>query len=290
MMIVWSCEFGKDREQERKHQLGAVMAGIYRRYKPHDLPLFQARLAGIISDYARQGVFFEGEASTEAAVWAQLQKTPFSAVGLSRCNLNRFMGSLHTAMHRSMRWSIDRFERETLGLEYDMLHSAKLLKKVNFAPLQQDDVAEEGGSTNTHKLQFDDRQSMAFATNAVITSNVMLARPENKRIVDIIVESTRPVLVWHTEQHKVLRAADASEQWLLHQLAGCLLKHVEAIMFAVGDQNVLEACGFQTRAGGADALHDVDILTEDEFATLLGQHCLLQASCRLRRTLHTTQE
>jgi hypothetical protein len=130
---------------------------------------------------------------------------------------------------------------------------------------------------------------MAFATNAVITSNVMLGRPENKRIVDIICESSRPVLVWHTEQYKVLRAADASEQWLRQQLAGGLLKHVEAIMFAVGDQNVLEACGFQTRAGGADALHDVDILTEDEFATLLGQHCLLLASCRLRRTLHTTR-
>ena len=163
MMIVWNCEFGKDREQERKHQLGAVMAGIYRRYKPYDLPLYQARLAGIVSDYARQGVFFEGEASTEAAVWAHLQKTPFSAVGLSRCNLNRFMGSLHTAMHRSKRWSIDRFERETLGLEYDMLHSAKLLKKVNLGPPHQDEVAEEGGSTSTRKLQFDDRQSMAFA-------------------------------------------------------------------------------------------------------------------------------
>ena len=83
MMIVWNCEFGKDR----------AMAGIYRRYKPYDLPLYQARLAGIVSDYARQGVFFEGEASTEAAVWAHLQKTPFSSVGLSRCNLNRLMGS-----------------------------------------------------------------------------------------------------------------------------------------------------------------------------------------------------
>ena len=145
VMIVWNCEFGKDRDQERKHQLGAVMAGIYRRYKPHDLPLDQARLAGIVSDYARQGVFFEGEASTEAAVWAHLQKTPFSSVGLSRCNLNRFMGSLHTAMHWSKRWSIDRFERETLGLEYDTLHSAKLLRKVNFAPFSSGRGRRGGG-------------------------------------------------------------------------------------------------------------------------------------------------
>ena len=116
MMILWNCELGKAREQERKHQLGAVVAGIYRRYKPYDLPIYQARLAGVVSDYARQGVFFEGEASTEAAVWAQLQKTPFSSVGLSGRNLNRLMGSLHTATHRSKRWNIDRFERETLGV------------------------------------------------------------------------------------------------------------------------------------------------------------------------------
>ena len=130
---------------------------------------------------------------------------------------------------------------------------------------------------------------MAFATNAVITSNVMLARPENKRVVDIICDSSRPVLIWHTEQYKKLRSSDASEKWLLHQLAGGLLKHVEDILFAVEDQSVLKVCGFQTLAGCADALHDADILAEDELATLLGQHCLLLASCRLRRTLHTTR-
>ena len=107
--------------------------------------------------------------------------------------------------------------------------------------------------------------------------------------MDIICESSRPVLIWHTEQYKKLRSSDASEKWLLHQLAGGLLKHVEDILFAVEDQSVLKVCGFQTLAGCADALHDADILAEDELATLLGQHCLLLASCRLRRTLHTTR-
>jgi hypothetical protein len=289
MMICWNAEFGPDREHGRSQQLSTAMASCYHGSSAAENPLFQSKVGDVIDCLKQLGYVFDSPAPIDSQAWEHLKKTPFSAVGLSRCNLNRFMGGLYTARERLKRWDLDAWESEWLALECDMLHSKKLLKKVTFRPAAMDAVPECGSSTASMKIQFEDRQSMNFCQNAIQTRCVMLPNLDNKRIVAIVFTCSAAVLEWHGVQNRSQRSADETEAWHKSQLTGGLMDHVNKLVGSLSDPKTSVACSFISSRMAAEHTCVEEAIVEDEFADLQGQYTMGLVGCRLRRTLHMSR-
>ena len=163
--------------------------------------------------------------------------------------------------------------------------SKKIAAKLCVRPGHAESVCECGSSTSAAKVCFEDRHSMAFAQSAITTSVVLLESADNTRVVQIVVECDGPAMHWHTEQRRALRSSDGTEQWLVEQTQGKLLEHVSERVQRTGDLGKLAKCGLATSRRSAAGTHREERVGEDELADILGQHCLILASCRLRRAL-----
>ena len=214
MMICWNCEFGQNREHCRKHQLHEAMATLYARTSPSRVPLFQNMLHELVKEFEAAGVQFDSAMPMAEQVWNHMKSKAFHAVGLSRCNLNRFCGSVHTASARRKRWAWDLFERSFLGIECDFLGSKKMVEKITFRTSAASDVVPEAGaSTSSKVITFDDRQSISFCSNAVQTSYVMLHNFDNRRTIDIVLSPALECMAWHTDSNRAGRSAHDALEW-----------------------------------------------------------------------------
>ena len=116
----------------------------------------------------------------------------------------------------------------------------------------------------------------------------MLPNSTNKRMVACVCSASLPVLQWHTTQSRELRSSMATERWIIDQLEGSLMLHIENVLQSIGDANKLASCDFITSAFQADRADPAEAVVEDEIAQLFAHYSLGLAFCRMRRTLHMT--
>eukprot|EP00969_Alexandrium_andersonii_P279297 12345163-Alexandrium_andersonii.AAC.1 len=240
MMICWNAEFGPDKEHGRKHQLSEAMQACFATATPESTPLFLAHSSDLVASLQALGVTFEGDELHQA--WAYMKDNTWTTAGFTRCNLNRFMGSLHTASKRLPRWAVDRFQRTWLALELDLLGAKKVTDKVCVKMGAAETMSEAGGSTSAARITFEDRNSLAFAKNALVASVVLLDNQDHRKVVQLVCACAKPVLAWHTEQSRSLRSAVATSEWLVEQVVGGLMQHIEAIILTPGNTESLAEC------------------------------------------------
>ena len=286
MMIHWNCEFGPEKEHGRKFQISQAMGACFRTSSPEQCPLFLANSRGIIANLESLEVKLEDDKMQ--AAWKHLKANAWAPTGFQRCNMNRFLGSLHTAINRLRRWNIDKFQRTWLAIETGMLTTKKVVDKLALRPSEAM-VTEEGGSTSEAKISFEDKQTISFAKNAVITSVVMLSNEDHHWIVQLVCKVGEPVIEWHSIQNRELRSAKGTSEWVVSQVAGDLVAHLSAIVAQLSEPIAIASCGFTTTAVVADRQPECEEIYQDDFAKLFGRLTMCMVGLRVRRTLHLSR-
>eukprot|EP00969_Alexandrium_andersonii_P239557 10575200-Alexandrium_andersonii.AAC.1 len=118
--------------------------------------------------------------------------------------------------------------RSHLALEKDMLHGSsfeKVLLKPGLA-----DTPQEGGGTSSARVAVEANTFRACCQNAVAISVMALEEFSNRRKLQVIVQVCKPVMEWHTSQNLEIRSCAGAFKWVLSQVGGGFLAHVEAIV------------------------------------------------------------
>ena len=110
----------------------------------------------------------------------------------------------------------------------------------------------------------------------------MLGEVSHRHLISVIVNCCKPVEAWHSTQNKALRSEKGTSSWILDQLEGDFMKHVNAIMLLMQDVLVLEECGILQQYDGDD---NCIVLQQEELAETFGDFSMLLASKRVQRTL-----
>ena len=207
MLISWNLRDGPDKDGLRDMQLRATMEHVFETENEKTCALFQEFVHDIYSDKVEAGEVFDGDDSIDRQVWMYLsERYKYRKAGM-RCNMSRFLGSLHTAKAALCDWHEDAFERTFCALECDMLHGKALEKVVlhGAAGAGGDDGAV--GSTTKNRVTLEDRSLRAGLQNSIVLSLLLLSDKGNQRKVRLIVHHTEHLLSWWTECTKACRSS-----------------------------------------------------------------------------------
>ena len=115
--------------------------------------------------------------------------------------------------------------------------------------------AEVGGIEDPHStapsvLTLDDKIVRGTCQNALVIAVAMLGEASHRHLISVIVNCVKPVEAWHSTQNKELRSEKGSASWILDQLEGDFMTHVNAIMYWF-----LEECGILQQYDGLSLIH-----------------------------------
>jgi hypothetical protein len=92
------------------------------------------------------------------------------------------------------------------------------------------------------------------------------------------------MLEWHTAQNKQQRSGPGTHDWLVGQVNGGYIRHLENFLSVLTTPNSLMEGGFAMQPMQIHGLQD-DLKSEEMFADYLGQSCIGIVAFRLRRNL-----
>ena len=239
MLISWNLRDGPDKDGLRDMQLRATMEHVFETENEKTCALFQEFVHDIYSDKVEAGEVFDGDDSIDRQVWMYLsERYKYRKAGM-RCNMSRFLGSLHTAKAALCDWHEDAFERTFCALECDMLHGKALEKVVlhGAAGAGGDDGAV--GSTTKNRVTLEDRSLRAGLQNSIVLSLLLLSDKGNQRKVRLIVHHTEHLLSWWTECTKACRSSSETCAYLTGQVCGKFMHHVSTIVASLSEERSL---------------------------------------------------
>ena len=70
---------------------------------------------------------------------------------------------------------------------------------------------------------------------------MVLGTPDAQRLVNIVCTGCAPLLAWYAECYASCESADHSQKWLLDQLGGALMRHVDEIMITASQKSAADA-------------------------------------------------
>jgi hypothetical protein len=284
LVISYNLTFGSDKDEQRFLQIRQAMEACFRDRRPCDVPLFLSFCQGILEDLQRMGVELPGVKSAEDEAWDWMKGRGFCVREGRRVTMCRFLASVEGAMKHVPKWHIDGFERLWTALELDMLRGKKL-QTIIVKTSEAEAGGEHMGSTSGTRIGMEDKTFKGCFDNALITSVAMLLDESNLRINESILAPTRHLKIWQGSQSKAIRSCLAAETWLVGQVTGDYMAHVDAIVGTLKSAVDMERCRFVVRAHVADRLDPKEVVTEDEHADIMGQFVMTLAANRMRRGL-----
>ena len=143
----------------------------------------------------------------------------------------------------------------------------------------------ESNTTNPARLTLEDRSLRSCAQNAVVISVLTLSDPVNKKIVEMVVKGSDPVVRWHEHQNQFLRQASHTKIWLLEQMGGDYMKHVKDVVRCLVDPALLHSVGFLGIGLAAleEGTFNTAVMLEDDFSHYFGMYVMALALERQRR-------
>lgn len=286
MMCSWNVPFAPDSTDGWLHMLKEALAELQSQLTPASCPLFLELAPALLAKTSALGIELAGVEDPEIELWRWLMDRGFCRKFGAKISACRFQASVHSAEQNTQEWHVDRFWRTFAALEMDMLKSHKLHERLAMHSGAAESV-EEGGGQTSGRLTIEDRSLKAACQNVLVLSVVMLQEETNARLVNSILASALVVKGWHTQQVRMLRSVDGSEQWLVQQVVeGGYLKHCGDILGQLGNAYSLEKAGFLIDCISAKAVPACESIIENELAETYGSFCLALAACRLRRGLY----
>lgn len=284
-LISVNLPHGPWRNDERWHQLRAAMRDHYAASSAGECVLFQQLAGRMWHELGAAGHQWPSERPREEEVWAFLQDREFGAKKDRRIDMCRFLASLSSARKALGTWSVDLFERTFLALEHDYLQGRRFAKLLVKAAPEGEPDQDAAMSTNPVKAGIDDRALRSCAQNAVAISVVFLSDYDNFKTLQVIVQLSRPLEVWHSWQDKLLRSAKESMTYLVSMATGGFYGHVVDILKVLASERFLVEVGFEYKDKQDVPMNDL-VFEQDERADLAGQYALSLVFARQRRCLH----
>ena len=234
----------------------------------------------------RNGVELPGEKEPAVEVFEWLRERALFGKAGRRTTMTRFAGAVYSCTKLVPWWAVDEFERTYIALEMDFLGNKGISKLIISGEARASLDADEGGaSTGASRPTIHDAVLRSVACNAVAISQIILADRSNERFCEMLLLTAEILVEWHTVQNTEQRSAAGSLSWMRGQVQGGYMEHCRSFLRVVATGDKLRQCGFAMDSSQIDNLEN-DIVSEDEFAGLLGQSCLALLTFRLRRNLH----
>lgn len=277
---------GPDKEDYRYHQCREHLRELYSSSTAAETPLFLFLASRIITAMKHLGFDFVSGQPLEQQAWQFLsERAAFLKEG-ERTSMCRFQAVAASLSKNVVLWPIHLFDRTYVALEEDVVSGNKFLE--NFCRFARpSDAPGEGGGATSARAAFEDRILRACSQNCVTISVGLLPDSGNERIFCIMSEATKSVLEWDSGNRQLCRDGDGCADFMIGQCSGDYMKHVEAITAILHTVKSLELCQFivteseaSLRKGSAG-----DVITEDDFADILGQFSWSLAVERIKRGL-----
>jgi len=286
LVVSWNLPHGPDRDDMRFHQLREATEHLFETTTPGSCPLFLGHSHEMVRELRDAGVDFPGEAGVEQELWNYLKKRGFYVTVGSRFNMCRFQSCIATAEDNVGTWLVDWLERTHAAVVLDFLHGKALENKIILMSSAADEVPEGGGSTNPAKVSVQDRTLRSCCQSAVAISVMVSSDFNNRRLVNIDLQSASAVNAWHCHQKKTLRSCKGNVRYFANAVSGGYMQHVCEIVQVLRRKACIEKCDFVLTASymPADRLIN-ECVTEDDFADYYGQAAMSQAACRIKRGL-----
>ena len=155
------------------------------------------------------------------------------------------------------------------------------------AKLKDKGAGEGEGTTSKFTLHLEDKALKTCADNAVGISVMLLGDYDNKGGVETALAVFSEVKAWRSEMVRRTRSCDNSRAFVVEQLCGGAVRHVNRILTVLTDAVRLEALRFDMGIGYASAVEidDGDVARDEEFAKLLFTCTSAMAGARVSRLL-----
>ena len=215
----------------------------------------------------------------ESALWGYVVSWFFLKRKGYRCNFNRFQGVVRDGRSLLDVWTLMQFRCELLALECDMLGGVKMRTHLQIKDRSDPDA----DKSRTSAVQVDEKAIKQCSQNAVAIAVLVLGDHRNKRVLAAIVHGAEEVSRWHGEQNVECRDVQRGSQWLLKQISGGFMKHCYAVLTSWQTPASTSECGFLISREQAKALHDEEVLVEDDAAEICGQLSAFNTVARLKR-------
>jgi hypothetical protein len=281
-MCVMNTASGPSNENTRWAELDQAWSEMLDNLAPSDCALAMENLEELIEAVGGRDALPVGMSAPQG-LWSELRNHGPTRE-IVRVNLNRFWDSPRKAKTFVCRWPLDRLNREYLALESGALTTRLASKFVMAASGPSADRT----TTDSSKLSAADRAMRNSQQSAVVCSVGMYSEPCHERFVRLLITAGEPTEQWHGAQNQRLRSSHDTKEWLIEQVSGGLMKHIEDTLMKTEDLAALEYCKVLLPSAVGEneipALNDV-VVYEDEMCALLGKATTSMASRRGTRTL-----
>ena len=89
MVMVWNMPYGPFREHQRLHQISEALDELFHRSSYDEVPLFIAKVQGIIACFRRNGHQFDADRPLETPAWELMAARPWAGDRGQRVSLSR---------------------------------------------------------------------------------------------------------------------------------------------------------------------------------------------------------
>ena len=286
MQATWNTPHGPWAEDTRYRQVVEAMRDLHDFEGPASQPLWQAFAPKILHDLGMDSHI--GDDGIQEQLWEIcFDASPWQKKG-TKMNANRFMGAASRPMQEDQHWHMRLWGYTHICIELDMLQGKEFNKMVipTAAPGDGQDHPED--TAQLRQPLPEEKMLRRACQNAMVVAVMMLSDPDNQYRQRCICTAAKPWSAWHSQQNELLRSTTMSGDWLERQLSGDFLKSVAKGLACLSSRQDISHCGMQVdlcqRSDLPDA-DDIEVVREDQFASLLASLTLELAGCRLRRCL-----
>lgn len=283
MLISWNVPFGPNKDDLRFDELRATLRGVLAQPYQENV-LFMAMANRLGDAFSRNGHVFSASEPLEPQIWEKLKEREWFVREGYRGNLCRFLALIACPRRHVSWWEVDEFERVACALDQNYLARNAFMQKVQLRISSAEAQAE--GSTDSAKVNLEDRTLRNSCQNSIALSVLLLVDPSNRRLCSAVTAVMLPLLEWHTAQSKQLRSAASAEAWSYTEIVGGnFMKHIASIIRQLMDEKMLVDAGFIPNLSVAAVGPVEDIGLDDELAELVGNFAMALATARLKRCL-----
>ncbi|CAK0884728.1 unnamed protein product [Prorocentrum cordatum] len=246
----------------------------------NNLPLFMEMAPAMVEQLeGAQTCAFPRERPLEEELWDFLKSRLNHPVG-RRIAMCRFGAALHACKKNKGYWAEHLFERTLPALGTDMLKGKGFVTALRARVGAGDGAAAADGPTAQRKVTFEDKSLRACCGNACVVSTMTLSNDDNRRLINCIVATTKPLDDYHAEQNRSCRPVNACSGWIIRMVTGDYAKFVCENTKLLLNVHALASAEFMAPASPDYSLGhlvndaSMDAVVEDEFAYYFGQLCV----------------
>jgi hypothetical protein len=284
VMCVINLVHGPDGTDTRYEQIISSMRHQCEVSGPGSSPLFQSMLPGMVKCLRDMDEIVPEDDTQSQFVWNWMKEHSMFEKKGYKANLNRFHSFVHDGKDLLKQVMFKLYQVSYLVCELDFLS-----KRVwNFAMQCQLRGRDPSAplSTASSALTLDDKILRSCGANAVVIAWLVLGREDNVRLLAFLIAIGTVVMNWYAHSSRVCRDVARSKAWLLQQVTGGYMQHIDTIFGLMLNVGVLSTCRFIGVSDDALLVMEAeDLLREEEFATEFGLLVLVMAAEREVRVL-----